>query len=392
MSKNHLPCDRRTFLRLTATAAAGIQWAAVSGGEEKAPQPDSDPKQSSKSPGAKVAIAACRTYGAEVKTALQTSFDQLGGIQGLVKNKTVTIKINLTGTRFRPVFQRPVGESYMTHSATAQALASLLIDAGAKRVRIVESANSLQDLESVLTSAGWDINAFNSLGKVEFENTRNLGKNKSYAELPVPGKGHLFFSFQLNPSYEDTDVFISLAKMKNHSCAGVTLSMKNVFGATPNSLYGEDAPSEDAIAGRMPLHSGGKRYGIELPGEIPGDESWDQGYRIPRTVADICAARPIHLAIIDGITTMSGRETPWGWAKFVEPGVIITGLNPVSTDAVGMAVMGYDNPRAAKGTRPFYRIDNHILLAEQHGIGTADLSQIEVLGMPIEKAKCPQFL
>ncbi|MGZ4975191.1 MAG: hypothetical protein ACXWDN_20705 [Limisphaerales bacterium] len=48
--------------------------------------------------------------------------------------------------------------------------------------------------------------------------------------------------------------------------------------------------------------------------------------------------------------------------------------------------MGYDNPRAAKGVHPFENCDNHLLLAEEAGLGTADLSKIDVRGVPIAKA------
>ena len=66
---------------------------------------------------------------------------------------------------------------------------------------------------------------------------------------------------------------------------------------------------------------------------------------------------------------------------------MIAGLTPVSTDAVATAVMGYDNPRAARGTKPFHFCDNHLLLAEQAGIGSADLARIEVNGLSIDKAR-----
>ena len=110
--------------------------------------------------------------------------------------------------------------------------------------------------------------------------------------------------------------------------------------------------------------------------------------------ADICAARPIHLAIVDGITSMSGGEGPWCDGgdiklKFTSPGVIIAGLNPVSTDAVATAVMGYENPRAIRGVKPFHFCDNHLLLAEQAGVGSAALDTIDVRGLSIEKARYP---
>jgi hypothetical protein len=88
---------------------------------------------------------------------------------------------------------------------------------------------------------------------------------------------------------------------------------------------------------------------------------------------------------------MSGGEGPWcgqvAELKFTRPGVLIVGLNGVSTDAVGTAVMGYDNPRAVRGIKPFAICDNHLLLAEQAGLGTADLSHIDVRGLTIEKAR-----
>ena len=116
------------------------------------------------------------------------------------------------------------------------------------------------------------------------------------------------------------------------------------------------------------------------------DSSREPGYRVPRIVADLVAAHPIHLAIIDGVESIAGGEGPWikGIRK-VKPGVLLAGLNPVSTDAVAAAVMGY-NPRAVRGTAPFRTCDNTLLLAEAHGIGTTDLKRIEVRGLPIEQA------
>jgi uncharacterized protein (DUF362 family) len=207
----------------------------------------------------------------------------------------------------------------------------------------------------------------------------------------VPSGGYLFSYFDVNHSYRDTDVFVSLAKLKQHLTAGVTLSMKNLFGVTPNALYGAQAPSEDATAARSPLHgdeSGG--WGpIPLPGARTDRNPGTAGSRVPRVVADLCSARPVDLAIIDGITAMSGGEGPWAPdCALTTPGVLIVGLNPVSTDAVGVAVMGFA-PGAARGTAPFAGCDNELLLAEQAGLGSADLARIEVRGMGIDQARYP---
>jgi len=382
--------SRREFLARSLAVAAGAPLAFPTGlSARQNPAGAADRHR----PDAKVAIVSCRSYGPEVRQALNKSFDLLGGLGALVKNKTVTVKINLTGTDFRPFLQRPVGETYMTHYATALALGSLLFDAGARRVRFAESTTSRASLESTLTFAEWDVRALSALGNVEFENTRNLGRAKGYSHLRVPTNGYMFSSFEFNQAYGETDVMISLAKLKNHVTAGVTLAMKNLFGLTPNALYGSEAGSEDATGGRDPLHDPHGFEKMKLPGLKEGPPPRDATARVPRIVVDICAARPIHLSIIDGITSMSGGEGPWceaaGNVKVTTPGVIIAGLNPVSTDAIGTAVMGYPDPRVNRTAKPFDFCDNHLLLAEQAGLGIAELARIDLRGMSLAQARYP---
>jgi uncharacterized protein (DUF362 family) len=361
---------------LAFSAASRLAW-----GAESAAKSSAD---------VRVAIASCKTYEPkEVRAAFDQSFDLLGGVGSLVKGKTCTIKLNLTGTNFDPFLGRPVGDTYMTHESTAHALAAALFQAGARRIVFVESPQSRAILEEWLVFGGWNVKALSALGDVQFENTRNLGTGKTYSHIKVPNGGLMFSSFDVNHRYVDTDVMVSLSKLKNHLTAGVTLSMKNMFGITPNSLYGDNAGDENATAGRGPLHNRNEK--IKLPGIKEGITSNEAMWRVPRIIVDEIAARPLHLCVIDGITSMSGGEGPWcGQArklKFVSPGVLIVGLNGVSTDAVGTAVMGYPDPQAVRGKKPFDYCDNHLLMAEQAGLGTADLSRIDVRGLSIEKAR-----
>ncbi|MFB3922648.1 MAG: DUF362 domain-containing protein [Terriglobia bacterium] len=382
-------CSRREFIRLAVGAPLAFTAGCGSGTVETPPVIPPPPNRAD----AIVAIASSLTYDTDMVTAMEQSIDLLGGIHALVNGKTVTVKVNLTCSGyFENQFGRPPGETYITHGATAMALTSLLLAEGARRVRIVDSVPILEPMEQVLTLAGWDVPALLALGNVEVENTRNLGLGQSYMQLPVPTGGYLFSSFELNHSYVDTDVFISLAKMKRHTTAGVTLSMKNLFGITPNSLYGSEAGAEDALGWRSPLHSdgSGEWNPFTPPGARADRDPGSDDFNVPRIVADECAARPVDLAIIDGITAMSGGEGPWSPnPQLTTPGILIAGLNPVSTDAVSVAVMGYSNPRAPRGTPPFQSCDNHLLLAETTGLGLADLSRIEVRGMTIAQARYP---
>src|SRR5438046_2222008 len=126
---------RRNFLRHSLTLAAGTplalrfaQGRLLAGETSSAP---TKPSPASRRSDAKVAIVQCRSYGPEVRAALDKCLDLLGGLGSLVKNKTVTVKLNLTGTNFTAYLDRPVGETYMTHYATAMALAAALFAAGA---------------------------------------------------------------------------------------------------------------------------------------------------------------------------------------------------------------------------------------------------------------------
>jgi hypothetical protein len=167
--------------------------------------------------------------------------------------------------------------------------------------------------------------------------------------------------------------------------------LKNCFGSLPASIYGDDAgvdePNENPASGRGTVgHEGRRQPSKSAPQELRFGANRDPGYRVPRIVADLSAARPIHLAIVEGVESMAGGEGPWvQGVRTVKPGVLIAGLNPVCTDAVATAVMGY-NPRAVRGTAPFQTCDNTMLLAEGRGAGAADLSRIDVRGVPIARA------
>ena len=392
------PCSRRRFLAATslwtALSPMALRAADLADGDEvpliaTAPPPPPVLSPTARA-SARVAVVRCRSFGNEYAAALRRSFDLLGGVQRLVKDKTVTVKINLTGTDFNRVFNRPVGDSYMTHPDTAMSLASEFFRAGAKRIRFVESTNRIEKLEQTVVDAGWDVRAFDSLGRVEWENTRNMGSSKAYAHLKVASGGHLFSSFEVNRSYTDNDVLVSLCKLKNHLTCGVTLALKNMFGMTPNALYGGQAPSENGVDGRGPLHNRRDYKGSGMmPGEIRFNGPDEAGHRVPRIVCDLAEARPIHLSIIDGVVSMKGGEGPWApEVGFIAPGVLIVGLNPVSTDAVGTAVMGYADPRALRRTPPFHWGDNHLLMAEQRGLGALALQDIEVVGERIQDVIC----
>jgi uncharacterized protein (DUF362 family) len=343
----------------------------------------------------RVTVGQCKDYGSDLVPTLEKMFDQLGGLAKLVKGKTVAMKVNFIGVRWQRLGNATMEDTFWSHPKMIGAMVHLLGKAGARKIRVVEGPwSTAESLEEVMLSQGWkpeDI--LSAAPDVEFENTNFLGRGKKYSRFLVPGGGVVFPGYDRNHSYEDCDVFISCAKLKEHAATGITLSMKNIYGTTPITIYGQgagiDEPALRPQGGRGDVfHFGRRAPSKSAPQQIDPSFSQDQGVRLPRIIAEINASRPADLAVIDGIRTATGAETNYGSRPqaAVNPGVIIAGTNTVATDAVAMSVMGFD-PLADRGTPPFANCDSMLRFGEELGVGLRDLNRNEVAGVPIAQAR-----
>jgi uncharacterized protein (DUF362 family) len=326
---------------------------------------------------------------------LDRMFDQLGGLGRVVKGKTVAMKVNLTGNADQRLGYTPAELAHWTHPRVIGATIHAMYRAGARRVRVLESGTGTDEpLEEFMYAANWNPrDILNAGGIVEFENTNGLGIGRQYHKFTPAGGGLLFPEYWLNHAYADCDVFVSVAKLKEHATTGVTGAMKNLFGTTPCTIYGDGAeekePGPTPRGGRGAVFHNGQRQPCAIAAPEHDPKSPRNGeYRVPRIVADLVSARPVHLSIIDGIATMAGGEGPWCGPQLaaITPGILIAGTNCVSTDAVATAVMGFD-PMADRGSAPFERCDNMMKLAEKLGVGTPNLKRVEVVGTPIAQAR-----
>ena len=114
-------CSRRKFLNV-AGATAGM-WLARPAMFFARPAPAS-----------RVAVGMCPEYGPSVVTAMAKLFDQLGGMERLVRGKTVAIKLNLTGNAFERLRYLPQGITHWVHPEVVGATVHLLAKAGAHRI------------------------------------------------------------------------------------------------------------------------------------------------------------------------------------------------------------------------------------------------------------------
>jgi uncharacterized protein (DUF362 family) len=313
----------------------------------------------------RVAIAQATSYDRTlVRGQVETLLDGISGLSDVVRpGDRVAIKVNLTGgTTFEGHGGGPAVETFVTHPEVVRALGELLRDAGAGEILIVESVYEwdsyrLWGYEEVAAALGATLIDLNSPHPYA-----------DFATTPVGGGAFVYDNFVFNHVLEEVDAFISVAKMKCHWNAGVTLSIKNLVGLVPVAHYrlGE-----------------GHTYRSALHGATEEETK----IRLPRVIADLVRARPIDLALIDGIRTAEGGEGPWiGCFHPVQPGVLIAGKNAVATDAVATAVMGFD-PTADYPAAPFLRGDSYLNLACGLGLGTNRLGGVAVVGAAIAEVQ-----
>lgn len=147
---------------------------------------------------------------------------------------------------------------------------------------------------------------------------------------------------------------VSVARMKTHDRAVVTLSLKNiVFGAPVKDAgftFGRNR-KEGATSDKPIVHGNGFR-GINY------------------NLYDLARRLHPHLAIIDGFEGMEGNGPTGGTP--VDHRVCVVSTDWLAADRVAAALMGVD----------FAKI-GYLNYCAQTGLGTADLSKIEIVGETI---------
>jgi len=128
---------------------------------------------------------------------------------------------------------------------------------------------------------------------------------------------------------------ISVPKLKIHSLTDVTLSIKNMMGAmTPKGSMHND---------------------------------------LNKNIADLASVLKPCVALVDGIIAGEVHETR---GKPVNMNLVLAGIDPVAVDTVGATLMGV-SPDTVR----------HLSYASQRGLGTCDLSQIDIIGEPLDRVR-----
>ncbi|HEU5118088.1 MAG TPA: DUF362 domain-containing protein [Isosphaeraceae bacterium] len=250
---------------------------------------------------ADVFIARATTYRDDLARIVREGLVELGFTRTQIRGKSVLLKPNLV----EPSLEAP---QINTHPALIRAVAEVFRRWDAGEVLVAEGQGHCRDSDLVLDQSG--------LGPV-LDSERLSFVDLNHDDVyEVPNR--LGFTnlrrLYLPTTLRRADLIVSLPKMKTHHWAGVTLSMKNLFGVMPGVVYGWP---------KNVLHIAG----------------------IPRSILDINAAVRPHLSIIDGIIGMEGDGPIMGTPR--TSGVLVMGTNLPAVDATGARLMEIDPHRVS---------------------------------------------
>ena len=307
---------RRDFLKYTALGSLGTTIANCQPSTRW--QRDAFRKQAI----SRVAVLPVTAYDQPLKDVILRGI-KLCALQ--VKGKRVVLKPNLVEFDPKGVIN--------TNPAVIEAAIDAFRTLGAE-VLVAEGPGHRRDNEYLLSASGlYDVVREHKVSYVDL-NTDDV------RSTPVRSSYTPFKQLYLPETLFNADLLVSMPKMKTHHWAGVTLSMKNLFGIVPGAVYGWP---------KNILH-------------------W-QG--IDNSILDINSSLPLpRFAIVDGIVGMEGNGPLQGQAK--SAGVLIFGDDFVSVDASAARLMKLE-PRKV----------NHLAKADEF-LGNLANDKIEQIGEKLE--------
>jgi uncharacterized protein (DUF362 family) len=238
------------------------------------------------------AVLAAASYDGDLEG---TVLDGLRLVEADVRGRSVLLKPNLVEYRR--------GSSINTDPRLVVATANAIRRLGAASVVVAEGPGHRRDVEAISFASGLR-ESLDDAG-LRFVDLNDAPLVRTPLETRYTGLDDLWVPRILR----ETEVVVSMPKLKTHHWVGVTMSLKNCFGCMPGRVYG-----------------------------WPKDVFHVRG--IPESILDIAAAVRPSLAVIDGIVGMEGDGPIMG--SPIQTGAIVVSRDLVAADVTGARVMGMD--------------------------------------------------
>jgi uncharacterized protein (DUF362 family)/Pyruvate/2-oxoacid:ferredoxin oxidoreductase delta subunit len=274
----------------------------------------------------RVAIVKCENYSApSVHEAINELFNLLELRKLIRPGQKVLLKPNLL-MNFAP------SKGVTTHPSVVKAIAEIVKECGAIPY-LGDSPGGIGSMyRKVLQDTG-----MKDLGIP----IADLGK-KGMRKIENPGgKINPIFISNVALSF---DLIINIPKLKTHELTRITCGIKNMFGCVPG------------------LHK--VNYHLSTPD--PADFS--------KALVELFSRIRPAVTIVDAVVAMEGQGPSNG--KLREIKKLIASTDTVAADAVCSKMMGFE-PLEIATTR----------FADQMGVGTGRLEQIEIIGEPLQAIK-----
>jgi len=277
-----------------------------------------------------VSIAKCQKIHdyESVREAVKESLDLIGGLDSLVSpGDGVLVKPNLIGP-----YHYTTGATTSPH--VIRALCELAKEAGARKVTTAEGSAVGSKTEEIFIVTGLaELSTKIGVDLINLKKTETV-----YMGIP---NGKVFRRLRIPEAFMEADVIINAPVMKTHDVFPATLGLKNMKGV----LQEKDK----------------KRF-----------HKWG----LAQSIVDLNKLVLPQITVLDGTVAMEGMGPAHGTP--VNFGIIISSFDTVAADSVAAAVMGIDPSEI-----------EYVRLAFEQGLGCADLSRIEVVGLGIEDVKRP---
>jgi uncharacterized protein (DUF362 family)/Pyruvate/2-oxoacid:ferredoxin oxidoreductase delta subunit len=246
-----------------------------------------------------VSAVPCRTYNKnEVKEALSSLLDTIGGLDFVTKGMCIVIKANLV------TFAKPEA-AVTTHPTLICALIELLLERGAGRVIVGDSPGGLYT--PAFLNKVYSVCGLNVIEESGGELNRNFGQTEAHFD-----GAKVAHSFTYTSYLDEADAIVDFCKLKTHGMMGMSAAAKNMFGVIPGTMKPE--------------------YHFRYPD--PAD--------FARMIVDLDEyfADKIKLCIADAIVGMEGNGPTAGTPR--EIGAILASKCPHKLDLVCAKIIGLD--------------------------------------------------
>ena len=283
----------------------------------------------------RVWLAQCPDYGQSLEEKIERAFDALQVWDKIRPGMRVVLKPNL-------VMSSKPEQAIITHPAFTAAVGKCVQKAGG-RVVIAESPGGPYTpaaMKAMFRATGYRDMA-EACGFTLYTDCKSrevtLPQAKRCRELSV-----------VEP-FLDRDYLIDLPKLKTHSMVGFSGAVKNLFGTVPGLQKPE-------------LH-------CRFPEREPFSEM----------LCDLCHFLGPDLSLMDGIWAMEGNGPTGGQRRDLH--VIAGSESPWALDVAAASLVGLEPEKIA-------------MLREGHerGYGPLELSELELVGDPMETLLAPDFL